>query len=104
MVNVEAELSKYKACKDREELERRIKEYKNLALKFASDIGMAGQYNMVALKLQEICNKLPAPKIKKLASSTSSTPVKTATITKEENNQIKAAWEKRAKNTPNTKE
>jgi len=99
MVNVEAEVSKYKACKDRDELERRINEYKNLALKHASNMGMAGQYNMVALKLQEICNKLPPPKLKRPADHINSVPVKTATITNEENIQIKAAWEKKAKST-----
>ena len=101
MVNVEAEVSKYKTCKDRDELERRIKEYKNLALKFASDIGMAGRYNMVALKLQEVCNKLPAPKLKMPVSSTNDIPVKTAKITSEEKSQINAAWEKKAKSTRN---
>ena len=101
MINVEAEVSKYKNCKDRDELGRRIKEYMSLALKNANNIAMAGQYNMVARKLQEIYDKLPAPRLKKLAGSTPGAPVKTATITNEENAQIKAAWEKRTKNTSN---
>ena len=101
MVNVEAEVSKYKNCKDRDELGRRINEYKSLALKYASDISMAGRYNMVVLKLQEICNKLPAPKLKMPTTPTNNTPVKTAKITKEEKNQINAAWEERAKSTRN---
>ena len=98
MVNVEAELSKYKNCKDRDELGRLIKDYKNLALKHATDIVKAGKYNMVALKLQEICNKLPPPKLKKLSGNTPGAPVKTATITSEENTQIKEDWDKRAGN------
>ena len=98
MINVEAEVSKYKNCKDRDELVRRIKEYKSLALKYASDIVMAGQYNRVALKLQEICDKLPAPRLKKLSGSgTQSAPVKTATISNEETTKINADWEKKAK-------
>jgi len=97
MINVEAEISKFKNCKDRDELGRRIKEYKSLALKFANDIVLAGRYNMVALKLQAICDKLPAPKLKKLPSNTNATPVKTVTVTNEENTQIKAAWDERTK-------
>ena len=97
MVDVEAEVNKYRNSRDRDELERRIKEYKDLALKHASNILVAGKYTTVALKLQEICNKLPAPHFKKPAgSSTQNTPVKTATITSEENTKINAAWEKRA--------
>jgi len=97
MINVEAEVSKSKNCRDRNELEIRIREYKNLALQHAKDIVAAGQYSMVAQKLQEICSKLPAPNLKKTASIKQSDPVKTATITNEENSQINAAWEKRAK-------
>jgi hypothetical protein len=98
MINVEAEISKYKNCRDRDELEKRIKEYKSLAFQYASDIVMAGQYNKVALKLQEIFNKIPAPPLKKPASGTYSAPTKTATITKEENTQINAAWKKMTTN------
>ena len=97
MINVEAEVSKYKNCKDRDELVRLINEYKRLALKHANSIVAAGQYNMVAFKLQEICEKLPVPQIKNLtSSSTSNAPVKTATITNEENARISAAWNERA--------
>ena len=101
MINVEAEVNKHKNCRDVDELEKIIKEYKNLVLKHASSLTLAAKYNMVAFKLQEICDKLPAPRLKKLATSTNDTPVKTATITDEENTQINAAWEKRAKNTRN---
>ena len=97
MINVEAEVSKHKSCKDRDELGRRIKDYKNLALQHANDIVLAGQYNMVVLKLQEICDKLPAPRLKNIPGSTSGTQVKTAKITKEENARIDAAWNKRAR-------
>ena len=96
MINVEAEVNKHKNCKDRDELVWQIKEYKNLALQNASDIVMAGQYNMVALKLQEICDKLPAPNLKRPGSSTSSAPTKTAKITNEEKKKISADWDKRA--------
>ena len=97
MINVEAEVSKYKNTKDRDELGRVIKEYKSLALQNATDIVMAGQYNMVALKLQEICDKLPQPSIKNVAHNTSSVPVKTAAISKEEKDKINAVWKKKAK-------
>ena len=96
MINVEAEVNKHKNCKDRDELVWQIKEYKNLALQNASDIVMAGQYNMVALKLQEICDKLPAPRLKRIPGNTPGAPVKTATITNEENAKISVAWRKRA--------
>ena len=96
MINVEAEVSKYKNCKDRDELVKLINEYKRLALKHANSIVAAGQYNMVAFKLQEICEKLPVPQIKNLTSSTSHVPVKTAAITNEENARISAAWNERA--------
>jgi len=99
MINVDAELSKYKNCRDRDELERRITEYKNLALKNANNMITAGKYSTVALKLKEICDKLPAPRLKKLAGGAHDAQVKTATITNEENSQINADWEKRAKNT-----
>ena len=99
MINVEAEISKYKNCKDRDELGIRIKEYKNLALQYANDIATAGRYNKVALMLQEICDKLPAPKLKHLTGNAKNIPVKTATITKDEKTKINAAWEKRAKET-----
>ncbi|MDR2543493.1 MAG: hypothetical protein LBC80_08630 [Treponema sp.] len=97
MINVEAEVNKYKSSRDRDELGRRIYEYKSLALKHSHDIIKAGQYNMVALKLQEICDKLPAPILKRAGSNTHTAPVKTATITNEENKKINAAWENIAK-------
>jgi len=96
MVNVEAEINKHKNCKDRGELGRFIQEYKNLALKFANNFVVAGQYNLVALRLQEISDKLPGPPLKNPSGNTSSVPVKTATITKEEDVQINAAWKQRA--------
>ena len=99
MLNVEAEVNKHRTCKDRDELERRIKEYKSLALKNASNIVLAGQYSTVAHKLQEICDKLPAPRLNKLAGNTQRAPVKTANITSEENTKIKAEWDKKAGST-----
>ena len=96
MINVEAEVSKHKNCKDRDELTKWIKEYKSLALKNATDIVAAGQYNMVALKLQEICDKLPPPRLKNIVPSSSNVPVKTASITSEENAKISAAWKQKA--------
>ena len=96
-MNVEAEVSKYKNCKDRDELVRQIKGYKNLAMQSANDIFLAGQYNMVAHKLQEMCDKLPAPRLKNpAANSSSGAPVKTAKITKEEKKKIDVAWSKKA--------
>ncbi|MDR0442475.1 MAG: hypothetical protein LBH44_03615 [Treponema sp.] len=96
MVNVEAEVNKHKNCKDRGELGRLIKEYKALALQHAKDIIAVGQYNMVAHKLQEICDKLPAPHIKNIGG-THGAPVKTATISKGEQAQINADWKQKAK-------
>ena len=96
MVNADAEINKYKNCKDKDELGRRIKEYRDLTLQHASNIVIAAQYNMVALKLQKIYDQLPAPKLKKTASIPKNQPVKTATITNEENAKISAAWEQKA--------
>jgi hypothetical protein len=96
LVNVEAEVSKHRNCKERDKLEIVIRECKNLALQHAMNLSVAGQYNTVAHKLQEICDKLPAPNLKgRTAGSTQHTPVKTATITNEENARIKAAWGKK---------
>jgi len=97
MVSVEDEVNKYKNCKDRDELGRLIKEYKALAIQYAKNIVVAGQYNTVAFKLQEICDRLPAPHLKNPTGSTQSTPVKTATITNEEKARISAAWKQKAK-------
>jgi len=99
MINVEAEVSRHKNCKDRDELGRLIKDYKNLALQHATNLVVAGQYTTVAHRLQEICNKLPAPQlIKHPTGNTHAIPVKTATITSEEKAKISAAWEKKTKN------
>ena len=95
MINVEAEVNKHKNCRDRDEMGRWIKEYKDLALQHASDIIMAGQYNMVVHKLQEICDKLPAPHLKNIVAS-SSAKTKTAKISSEERAKISAAWKKKA--------
>ena len=97
MIKVEEVVSKYKNCRDRDELEKRIKEHMDLALKHASNIVMAGQHSMVAFKLKEICDKLPPPALKKIpGSTTQGPPTKTAAISNEENAQINAAWEERA--------
>jgi len=97
MINVEAEVNKYKTCKDRDELERQIKNYKNLALQSASNLAEAAQYSTIALKLQEICNRLPAPQLIRYPTGSQNAPVKTANITDEEHNKIDAAWKKKAK-------
>jgi len=96
IIDVEAEINKHKNCTDRDKLERQIQEYKNLARDYASNFTLAGKYNMVARKLQEICDKLPAPRLRNVTSRASNAPVKTATITKEEDAKIKDAWKKRA--------
>jgi hypothetical protein len=97
MPSVEAEVSKYKNCKDRDELVRAIKEYKNLAIQHAANLTAAGQYSSVALKLQEMCDKLPAPKLVKYPTGGGNVPVKTASITNEEQARIDAAWKKKTK-------
>jgi hypothetical protein len=96
-MNVEAEVSKHRNCKDRDELERVIREYKNLAIQHAIDFTMASQYNTVAFKLQELCDKLPAPHIKIIGDNRPPAAVKTATITGEEQARIRAEWRKKAK-------
>ena len=97
MIHVDAEVSKYKNIKDRDELGMAIKEYKNLALQHASNLFEAGQYSEVAHKLQEIYDKLPEPPIQKHRASAQSAPVKTATITDEEQSRIDAEWRKKTK-------
>ena len=99
MIDVEAEINKHRNCRDRDELEKLIQEYKNLALQYAKNFTVAGQYNMVAQRLRGICDRLPAPYLKNTAGKTSGTPVKTATITSDEQNRIKAAWKQKAGNT-----
>jgi len=101
MIDVEAEVNKHKNCRNRDELEKHIQEYKSLALQYAKDFTVAGKYNMVAHKLKEFCDKLPAPHLKNVTSRTPSAPVKTATITKEENAQINAEWKQREGGTYN---
>jgi hypothetical protein len=96
MINVEVEVSKHKNCKDRDELGMLIREYKNLALQSARDMALAGKYNSVALKLQEIYDKLPAPHLKNPGNSNLlGVPTKTANISSEENAKINAAWQKK---------
>jgi len=98
MVSVEEEVNKHKNCKDRDELVRLIKDYKNLALQHASNLVLAGQYSAVAHKLQEMCDKLPAPHLFKYpAGGAQNAQVKTAAITNEEQSRINAEWEKKTK-------
>ncbi|WP_461257171.1 hypothetical protein [Treponema sp. R80B11-R83G3] len=97
IIDVDFEVNKYKNCKDRDELTRMIKEYKNLAMQNAEDFSMAGKYNSVAFKLQEICDKLPPPNLKNPAATHRSAPTKTANLTKEERARIESEWEKKAK-------
>jgi hypothetical protein len=95
-MNVEAEVNKYKTCRDRDELGRMIREYKSLAMQHATNMVMAGQYNMVARKLEEIFDKLPAPHLKNIPGShMSDAMVKTASITDAENARINADWRKK---------
>ena len=103
MINVEAEVSKHKNAKDRDELVWAIKEYKNLALQNAHDMVMAGRYNTVALRLQEICDKLPAPRLKNVSSKGPNIQTKTANITKEEKAKISADWRKKTNNGKDSK-
>ena len=98
MTSVEAEVNKYKNCRDRDELLMMIKEYKSLALKHAANLVLAGQYSTVALRLQEICDKLPAPRLIKHPTSAHGAPAKTATITKEEHVRISDDWRKKTNN------
>ena len=94
MINVETELNKYKTCKDRDELARQIKKYKDLTLQYASNLVLAGNYNKMVLKLQEMHDKLPAPNLKPSAGSSPSAPKKTAAITSEEKARINEDWQK----------
>jgi len=99
MLNVESEVSKHKNCKDRDELGRWIKEYKSLAMQHASDLILSGNYNMVAHRLQEMFDKLPAPKFKNVVfGKQTSDAAKTANISKEEKAKINAAWRKKTGN------
>jgi radical SAM superfamily enzyme YgiQ (UPF0313 family) len=95
IVNVENEVNKYKA-KSREEIERAIQDYKNLAIQHAVDFTLAGQYNMVAQKLREICDRLPAPNLRPHTASAPRASVKTVALNNEEKAKIDAAWAKKA--------
>jgi len=97
MVDVEAEVNKHRNCKDRAELGRLIQDYKGLAIQYAKNFVVAGQYNMVAFKLQEICDRLPSSPLKSIPGSKQGAKVKTATITSEEQAKINAAWRQKAK-------
>ena len=103
MINVEAEVSKHKNTKDRDMLGSTIRDYKNLALSSAGDIVLAGQYNLVALKLQEIYDKMPAPRMKSMPARTPGAQTKTATTSREEKSKINAAWNKRVTSPPKGK-
>jgi hypothetical protein len=92
MVDVEAEVNKHRNCRDRDKLEMAILEYKNLARQHAANLVTAGQYSTVAFKLQEICDKLPAPNLKGRTGGAQNAPTKTASITREENARIKHDW------------
>jgi len=95
IVNVEAEVNKYK-IKGRDEIERAIQDFKSLAMQHAKDFTLAGQYNMVAQKLREICDKLPPPNLRPHTSSAPRASVKTVALNNEDKAKIDAAWEKRA--------
>jgi len=98
IVDVKSEINKYKNCNDRDKLERAIYEYKSQARQNATDFVLAGQFNSIALELQKVCDKLPAPKLKNVASNKSNVPVKTAKITSKEAAKIDAAWKQKAGN------
>jgi len=97
IVNVESEINKHRACRDRGELEKYIQEYKSLAMQHATNFTLAGQYNTIAHKLQEICDKLPPPNlVHHHSTGVASAPVKTVSLSNEDGAKINAAWEKRA--------
>jgi hypothetical protein len=96
MIGIEDEVNKHRNCRERDKLEAIIKDYKNMALQHAQNMVLAGQYNTVAHKLQEICDKLPAQHLKHPVGSTHTAPVKTADITSAENARIKAEWDQKA--------
>jgi len=96
MIDVEAEVNKHKTTRDRTELERRVQEYKDLAIQNATNLVAAGQYSMVARRLQDICDKLPAPKLVNYPTGQGGS-AKTASITSEEKARISADWNKRIK-------
>jgi hypothetical protein len=96
IVDVETEVNKHRNCKERDKLGVIIREYKSLAMQYATDFSIAGKYNNVALKLQEIYDKLPAPNLKNVtAGSTHKVATKTSTISNEEKAKINDAWKKK---------
>ena len=96
MIDVEAEVNKHRNCKERPKLEKVIQDYKSLALQCANNLALAGKYNLIIRKLQEICDRLPNLNLKNTAKGHAKhTPVKTATITSEENTKISTEWKKR---------
>jgi len=97
ILDVDFEVNKYKNSKDRDELTRLIKEYKKLAMENASDFNIAGKYNSIAFKLQEICDKLPPPVLKNPLANKKSVATKTANLTKEEQARIEKEWKQKAK-------
>jgi len=94
IIDVQKEINKYKG-KGRDELEKVIQEYKNQAIQHAKDFSLAGQYNMVAQKLREICDKLPAPTFKHIAHNKPNAPIKTANFSNEDDAKINDAWKQR---------
>jgi hypothetical protein len=96
MIDVEAEVNKYKTTRDRTELEKGIQEYKNLAVQNATNLVAAGQYSMVARRLQEICDKLPPPKLVNYPAGKGKSS-QTAHITSEEQARINADWNRKTK-------
>jgi uncharacterized protein with gpF-like domain len=96
IIDVETEVNKHKNCKERDKLGAVIREYKNLAMEHATNFSLAGKYNNVALKLQDIYDKLPAPNLKNVTAGTvKKVQTKTSTISKEEKAKINAAWSKK---------
>jgi hypothetical protein len=96
IIDVETEVNKHRNCKERDKLGVVIREYKSLAMQYATDFSIAGKYNKVALKLQEVYDKLPAPNLKSVtAGTTKKVQTKTSTISKEEKAKINAAWSKK---------
>ena len=96
MIDVETEVNKHRNCKERPKLEKVIQDYKSLALQCANNLTLAGKYNLIVRKLQEICDRLPNLNLKNTTKGHAKrAPVKTATITSEENTKISTEWEKR---------
>jgi hypothetical protein len=94
-MDVEAEVNRHKTCRDRGKLEMLIQEYKGLAIQHATNFVMASQYNEVALKLQKLCDRLPAPHLKNIPGNAPGAQVRTATIGSDEDARINAAWKQK---------